>query len=437
MEGGRRARASSCATPQNASEESASSRSRRAISAVSPVGPGAAPRRERRRLLSKAGAGRATGASGSQDNRAGSTGAYGWQGRRSRSRSCWRVAWSPGARSSLRRALRAAESSPRRFKWTALSARCSAPGSDTEARAGGEAAEASRRSDAQSPPWKAVMRARETAAGMRAAAWGRNKSMRGRNNHNFQARSDSTLVAAAGRDWICDKAKCMAWRSGPRKSFGGDRKVGQGCCNTSVAQNASRLANAARSRAPASGVSWTVLGWIGTWSEAEAWGCAGSFGGVALAGTGPTAAKGEEELDEAEELEAEPGRGAGGSGGWTAGAGASVDVAAGGALACCTSSDAAASPKNTCSKASCAVAGMYPSGCTAKLQAQRRCTEALAGNVLAPPLMFKRSCASGSGTGRPSSEESCCRICKACTTEAGGTEPASRRLARARDQSAP
>ena len=401
MEGGRRARASSCATPQNASEESASSRSRRAISAVSPVGPGAAPRRERRRLLSKAGAGRATGASGSQDNRAGSTGAYGWQGRRSGSRSCWRVAWSPGARGSLRRARRAAESSPRRVKWTALSARCSAPGSDTEARAGGEAVEASRRSDAQSPPWKAVMRARKTAAGMRAAAWGRNKSMRGRNNHNFQARSDSTLVAAAERDWICDKAKCMAWRSGPRKSFGGDRKVGQGCCNTSVAQNASRLANAARSRAPASGVSWTVLGWIGTWSEAEAWGCAGSFGGVALAGTGPTAAKGEEELDEAEELEAEPGRGAGGSGGWTAGAGASVDVAAGGAVACCTSSDAAASPKNTCSKASCAVAGMYPSGCTAKLQAQRRCTEALAGNVLAPPLMFKRSCASGSGTGRP------------------------------------
>ena len=87
------------------------------------------------------------------------------------------------------------------------------------------------------------MRARKAAAGMRGAACGRNKSMRGRNNHNFQARSDSTLAAAAARDWICDKAKCMVWRSGPRKIFGGDRKVGQGCCNTSVAENASRLAN--------------------------------------------------------------------------------------------------------------------------------------------------------------------------------------------------
>ena len=41
------------------------------------------------------------------------------------------------------------------------------------------------------------MRARKAAAGMRGAACGRNKSMRGRNNHNFQARSDSTLAAAA------------------------------------------------------------------------------------------------------------------------------------------------------------------------------------------------------------------------------------------------
>ena len=36
------------------------------MSAVSPVGQGAARQRERRRLLSKAGEGRATGASGSQ-----------------------------------------------------------------------------------------------------------------------------------------------------------------------------------------------------------------------------------------------------------------------------------------------------------------------------------------------------------------------------------
>ena len=63
MEVGRRARASSSATSQNASEESASWRSNRAMSAVSPLGPGAAPRRERLRLVSKAGAGSATGAS--------------------------------------------------------------------------------------------------------------------------------------------------------------------------------------------------------------------------------------------------------------------------------------------------------------------------------------------------------------------------------------
>ena len=168
MEGGRRARASSCATPQNASEESASSRSRRAMSAVSPAGPGAAPRRERRRLLSKAGAGRATGASESQDNRAESTGAYGWQGRRLGSRSCWRVAWSHGAKGSLRRARRAAESSPRRAKWTALSARCSAPGLETEARAGGEAVEAYFQARSIQRWWQQL---KETGYATRPNAW--------------------------------------------------------------------------------------------------------------------------------------------------------------------------------------------------------------------------------------------------------------------------
>ena len=160
-------------------------------------------------MVSKAGAGRATGASASQDNRAGSAGACGWQGRRLGSRSCWRVAWSPRTRGSLRRARRAAESSPRRAKWTALSARCSAPGSDTEARAGGEAVEASRR------------QLKETGYATRPNAW----------------------LGGVGL--------ARAW--------GGDREVGQGCCNTSVAQNASRLTNAARSRASASAVSWTVL----------------------------------------------------------------------------------------------------------------------------------------------------------------------------------
>ena len=205
----RRARASSSATPQNASEESASSSSNRAMSAVSPLGPGAAPRRERRRLVSKC----------EQSSRRQRDRCFGepgqqvrvkrcvWQGRRSGSRSCRRVAWSPVARGSLSRARRAAESSPRWAKWTAVSARCSAPGSDAEPRAGGEAVEASRRSEAQSRLWKAELRARKTAAGMRGAACGRKRSIRGRNNHNVQARSDSTLVAAAARDWMCDKAK--------------------------------------------------------------------------------------------------------------------------------------------------------------------------------------------------------------------------------------
>ena len=143
-----------------------------------------------------------------------------------------------------------------------------------------------------------------------------------------------------------------AWLGGVglARASGGTGRWGK----VAATRQSHKTTNAARSRAPASGVSWTVLGWIGTWSEAGAWGCAGSFGGVALAGTGPTAAEGEEELDEAEELDldAEPRRCAGGSGRWTAGAGASVDVAAGGALACCTtrSSDAAASLKTHAAK---------------------------------------------------------------------------------------
>ena len=217
MEGGRRARASSSATPQNVSEESASSKSKRVMSAVSPVGPGAGARRERRGLVSKPGAGRATGASESQDNRAGSTGSKGWQGRRLGSRSCWRVAWSPGAKGrSGERVER------RRARHGGLSGPLCQHAAQRRARTrkleGSEAVEASRRSEAHTPLWKAVMRARKTAAGMQVAAWAGTKACGG--GRPLQARSDSTLVAAAARDWICDKAKCMAWRSGPRKSFG-------------------------------------------------------------------------------------------------------------------------------------------------------------------------------------------------------------------------
>ena len=100
-----------------------------------------------------------------------------------------------------------------------LVGRCSSPGSDTEARAGGEAVAAPRRSAAQSPLRKAAMHAHNRYAG---AACGRDNNMRRRNNHNFQARSDSTLVGAEARNWMCDYAKSMAWRSGSCKSSGGN-----------------------------------------------------------------------------------------------------------------------------------------------------------------------------------------------------------------------
>ncbi|CAE7830588.1 unnamed protein product [Symbiodinium sp. CCMP2592] len=189
--------------------------------------------------------------------------------------------------------------------------------------------------------------------GRRGAACGRNNSnsMRGRNSHNFHARSDSMLVGAAAKDWMCDKARCMAWRSAPRKSLGGDRKVGQGCCNTWDAPNASRLANAARNRAPASGVSWTELGWIGARSEAGVWGCTGSSAASeACKGAGPPGAGDGEELDE--EFAAEPGR-------WVGLAGCCGTLVCGGGsggacacATCCTRWAAADSPRYTWSSAS-------------------------------------------------------------------------------------
>ena len=63
------------------------------------------------------------------------------------------------------------------------------------------------------------MRARKAADGCGRVCEGQlaaGTTAREGGTHNFQARSDAMLVGAAAKDWMCDTAKCMVWRSGPR-----------------------------------------------------------------------------------------------------------------------------------------------------------------------------------------------------------------------------
>ena len=157
----------------------------------------------------------------------------------------------------------------------------------------------------------------------------------------------------------------------------------------------------------------------------------------------PSSTSGLEEDDEDEELlelllGAVPGEGQGPGSFWGTAAGGWAGGPKTGAprlctaATCCRSSETARSSMKTCSKASWAVAGMYPSGIVTICHAQTRCTRVLFGRALLSAAMVSNSCASGKGSARPSSDARCCKVCNACTKAAGCTGEAWRRTSRAR-----